>query len=129
MKKLFDIKRFKFYLWVGLGYLLLWLIQRYNTLSGNNFFSSCLNNVWAVVYVTVLNYIFFEYTFPFVLRKRKTIVYNILLALLLYGLYDFIFLRLLCLEDYWEYSCIFILALKTFASLDRCYSRIKWHIA
>ena len=40
------------------------------------------NNIWAVIYVITFNFILFEYTIPFVLRKRKIIIYNILLGIL-----------------------------------------------
>jgi two-component system LytT family sensor kinase len=39
------------------------------------------------VYVIVLNFILFEFSIPFVLRKRKTIFYNILLGILLLWVY------------------------------------------
>lgn len=42
-----------------------------------------VNNLWNVVYVLILNFVLFEYTIPYVIRKRKTIIYNILLGLLL----------------------------------------------
>jgi sensor histidine kinase YesM len=70
----------KLYLWVGLGYFFLAL---FNTIGSypDKLFSVVINNVWAVVYVLVLNFILFEYTVPFVLRKRSSIVYNILLGI------------------------------------------------
>ncbi|MEP6595091.1 MAG: histidine kinase [Ginsengibacter sp.] len=82
MKKAFDIKLAKFYLWVGLGYFFLGL---FTALAGypGRFFSVVFNNVWGVVYVIPINFILFEYTIPFVLRKRKVIIYNILLGILL----------------------------------------------
>ena len=86
MKLLFDIKRFKFYLWVGLAYLLLWLFSNAGKYPGN-FFPLVLNNVWRAAYIIVLNFIFFEYTVPFVLRKRKYILYNVLLAILCLWIY------------------------------------------
>jgi LytS/YehU family sensor histidine kinase len=47
------------------------------------FFPVLFNNLWGVVYVIVFNFILFEYTVPFVLRKRKAIIYNILAGILL----------------------------------------------
>jgi len=52
-----------------------------------SFFAVLFNNLWNVAYVIVLNFILFEYSIPFVLRKRKTIIYNILLGILLLFLY------------------------------------------
>ena len=80
MKLSFDIKRVKFYLWVGLAYVFLWLFSNLAKYPGE-FFPLLLNNVWRVGYVIVLNFIFFEYTVPFVIRKRKYIIYNILLGI------------------------------------------------
>ncbi len=80
MRRSIDIRLIKFYLWVGLGYFLLGLG---NTLGKypDRFFPSVFNNLWGIIYVIVLNFILFEYTVSFVLRKRKTIFYNILLAI------------------------------------------------
>jgi sensor histidine kinase YesM len=52
-----------------------------------SFFAVLFNNLWHIAYVIVLNFILFEYSIPFVLRKRKTIIYNILLGILLLFLY------------------------------------------
>ncbi|HVG40980.1 MAG TPA: histidine kinase, partial [Chitinophagaceae bacterium] len=41
------------------------------------------NNLWGIIYLIPLNFILFEYTVPFVLKKRKYIIYNILLAVFL----------------------------------------------
>jgi LytS/YehU family sensor histidine kinase len=41
------------------------------------------NNVFAVIYLIIVNFILFEYTVPFVLRKRKAVAYNILLGIFL----------------------------------------------
>ena len=95
MKKLIDIKRFKFYLWVGVAYLLLWLFGDLTHYPGT-FLSKFFDNIWWAAYIVVLNFILFEYTLPFIRRKRKYIIYNILLAIVIlwvhiilysYGLY------------------------------------------
>src|SRR3954454_14317581 len=86
MKKPIDKKLVKFYLWVGLGYFFLVLLHTLKDYPGQ-FFSLVFNNLWGVVYVIALNFILFEYTIPFVLKKRKTIIYNILLAILLLWIY------------------------------------------
>jgi two-component system LytT family sensor kinase len=95
MKSLFDRKLVKLYLWLGLAYLLLWLLHDLVNYPGS-FMPRVLNNVWRTSYIVVLNFIFFEYTVPFVLRKRRYIIYNILLGIVFlwvhlllwsYGLY------------------------------------------
>lgn len=90
MKKFIDIKRVKFYLWVGLVYLLLWL---FNDLVNypETFFTRVANNIWRTAYVVVLNFILFEYLIPFISRKRKTIIYNILITLPIIFLYVMLF--------------------------------------
>jgi sensor histidine kinase YesM len=82
MKKRINRKLIKFYLWVGLGYFFLGLFSSLSKYP-DRFFSLVFNNVWGVVYVIALNFILFEYTIPFVTRKRKTIIYNILAGILL----------------------------------------------
>lgn len=80
MKKLFDIKLVKFYLWVALAFTCLWTLHDLSTFP-LTVFQAFLNNVWRIFYTIVLNFIFFEYTIPFVTKKRKYILYNILLAI------------------------------------------------
>jgi two-component system, LytTR family, sensor kinase len=63
MNKLFDIKRFKFYLWVGLAHLtlgVLFSLHDMHTSFGRHF----LNEFWHALYVLVINYWFFEYSWP-----------------------------------------------------------------
>jgi two-component system, LytTR family, sensor kinase len=86
MEKRINRKLFKFYLWVGLGYFFLGLISSLHDYPGR-FFPAVFNNIWAVVYVIALNFILFEYSVPFILRKRKTIIYNILLVVPLLFVY------------------------------------------
>lgn len=76
-----DKKLVKLYLWIALGYLLIGVLNLAGTYPGR-FFQVFLNNLWAIIYVIVLNYILFEYTVPFVLRKRKFLIYNFLLGIL-----------------------------------------------
>ncbi|TMI85908.1 MAG: histidine kinase [Bacteroidetes bacterium] len=80
MKKLFEIKRFVFYLWVALPYVLLW--SWHDTANFKAAFGqTLLNNLWRTVYIIVVNYLFFEHAVTFVLRKRRYIIYNVLLAI------------------------------------------------
>jgi two-component system, LytTR family, sensor kinase len=81
MKRSIDIKLVKFYLWVGVAYFFLGVLTMLADYS-DRFFSVLFNNLWGVVYVIVFNFILFEYSVPFVLRKRRYVVYNILLGIL-----------------------------------------------
>jgi len=95
MKKLFGIKRFIFYCWLGLAFTFLWVWHDVSTFDAT-FLQALLNNCWRTVYIIVVNFIFFEYTLPFIFRKRQWVVYNIFLGIVLlfvfmiiwsYGLY------------------------------------------
>ena len=80
MKRSFEIKLVKFYIWVGLVYIFLWVLGDTHQFQGN--FSYVLfNNLWRFPYLIILNYTFLEYTIPFIFRKRRTIIFNILLAI------------------------------------------------
>jgi LytS/YehU family sensor histidine kinase len=117
MKKSIDKKLVQFYLWVGVGYFFLGLFTILGKYPGK-FFAPVFNNIWGVVYVIVLNFIFFEYSIPFVLKKRKTIIYNILLGILLL----FVHLMLYSYGSYvWRLLGIQLhiyTALKVYPSLD-----------
>ncbi|HLG40697.1 MAG TPA: histidine kinase, partial [Chitinophagaceae bacterium] len=76
------MKLVKFYLWVGVGYFFLGVFSIMGRYPGM-FFPILFNNLWAVAYLIAVNFILFEYTVPFVLRKRKTIIYNIFSGILL----------------------------------------------
>lgn len=81
MKRSIDNNLVKFYLWVALGYCFLGVITMVGDYPGHLFYI-VVNNVWADIYITALNFILFEYTIPFVFKKRKAIVYSILLGIL-----------------------------------------------
>lgn len=86
MKRSSDIKRFKFYLWVGLVFFLIYLWH--DSVKHNATFLQLLgNNFWRTTFVIAMNFILFEYTVPFVLRKRKYIIYNVFLAIVHLPLY------------------------------------------
>jgi len=86
MKRLIDIKLVKFYLWIALAYLFLGVYTTVVDYPGQ-FFDIVVNNIWANIYVTALNFILFEYTIPFIFKKRKVIVSNILWGILLFGVH------------------------------------------
>jgi two-component system LytT family sensor kinase len=116
-KKQTDIKLLKFYLWVGIGYFFLGLISTIHDHRGN-FFPAVFNNVWGVIYVIVCNFMLFEYSTPFVLKKRHYIFYNILLGIILLWVY-------LMLYSFGSYGWRLIgisfhvyTALKIYASVD-----------
>jgi two-component system, LytTR family, sensor kinase len=83
MKKANDMKRFVFYLWVGLAYLILSVLSESHMHRGM-FGTILLNEIWRVSYIIVINYILFEYSLPSIMRRRKYLLINILLGLLLF---------------------------------------------
>ncbi|HYV95402.1 MAG TPA: histidine kinase [Chitinophagales bacterium] len=81
-KTLIDVNRLKFYLWVGLGWTLLWLFS-YLANEKGSFLVRVPNEIWRNIYLVVVNFIFFEYSLPFIRKKRKNILFNILIGILL----------------------------------------------
>lgn len=95
MKKLFDLNLFVFYLAMAVAYMLLWLSYDIHNFKVTHL-QAVANNAWRVVFIVVVNFLFFEYVVPFVLRKRRYIIVNFLLGAVLlwfflmiwsYGLY------------------------------------------
>lgn len=117
MKKRINRKLLIFYLLIGVCYFLLKLFTSLGR-HPDRFFPVMFNNVWAVIYLIALNFILFEYTIPFVLKKRKTIIYNILLGIFLLWIH-------LMLYSYGSYAWRLLgiqlhiyTSLKVFSSLD-----------
>lgn len=82
MKAIINIKRFQFYLWVGAVWLFLWVFAAFIN-SPETFGQQSLNEIWRFFYITVANLIFFEYSLPFILKKRSIIFFNILIGIFL----------------------------------------------
>jgi two-component system, LytTR family, sensor kinase len=109
-----DIKRFKFYLWVGLVWLLLWLLHVLITYP-QEFWPRAVNETWRAIYIVVLNFLFLEYTIPYLRLTFKRVLIGLFLIwahLMLYsfGLYA------------WRYVGIHLniyTAFRTFTSVTR----------
>ncbi len=63
MKRLIDIKRFRFYLWVGAGFLGVLMLSDLASHS-ETFWQKAIDDAWGVTYVIILNYYFFEHVLP-----------------------------------------------------------------
>jgi two-component system LytT family sensor kinase len=91
MKKLIDIQRFKLFLWIGLAAFILGLFVDLHTQSKpHSFLEIMFDNLWAAMYLTVLNYFLFEYTLPRLRWKRFGSSFLRILALIFlysFGLY------------------------------------------
>lgn len=82
MKIFIIIKGLQFYLWVGALWLLLWIFSA-SLNNSETFVPQSLNEIWLVFYIVVVNVIFFEYSLPFILKKRSSILFNIIIGILL----------------------------------------------
>jgi two-component system LytT family sensor kinase len=80
MKPLHVIKKYKFYIQLGLAWLCLQLFIGLIRHPGE-FLPWSINEIWWTAYIVFLNFILFEHTLPFIIRKRKSIFYNIFLGL------------------------------------------------
>ncbi len=86
MKNNNKIKQLQFYLWVGTVWLTLWILSAaFN--NPQRFFPQSLNEIWRVVYLVAMNYIFFEYALPIIQKKTARIYYNILIGILLVSIH------------------------------------------
>lgn len=86
MNRTIDGKKIIFYLVLAFVFLTFWVLSNYQEYR-EQFSQFLMNNIWRVVYVTVINFTFFELAVPFVLKKRRFIIYNILLGLLILWVY------------------------------------------
>jgi two-component system LytT family sensor kinase len=96
MKKVPDKKLVRFYVLLGLAYGVLWAVANFSNFPGTRL-QSAGNNAWRMLYLTVINFIFFEYALAFLAKKRRWLIYNLLLGVLTivvfsmlwsYGMYD-----------------------------------------
>ena len=88
MKKLFDIKRFRLYLWVGIVWLIFWLLHTavsFPDVAGDR----ALNEIWRAIYIVAVNYLFFEYTLPRIKFTGRKFFISVLLLFAQVMLYTF----------------------------------------
>lgn len=82
MKAVSNIKRFQFYLLVGAIWLLLWIFAAFLN-NPETFKPQSLNEIWRFLYLVGCNFIFFEYWVPYILKKKSSLLFNILIGILL----------------------------------------------
>jgi len=75
-----DKKRIVFYLWVALAWTLLWLIHHLVE-TPDKFFAWFRNEIWRTIYLLVVLFVFLEYFWPFIKKKRRFLIYNILIGI------------------------------------------------
>ena len=120
MKISMDKKRMRFYLWVGLAYLLISIISTIN--SPHSFLSQMINNTWLTVYLIALNYILFEHAFPFVKLNWKRILLFLLLLYILLMFYSFGLYV-------WKHLGIQLHIYTPFKSFESFYSDVEDHMS
>lgn len=89
MKIAIDRKKLRFYLWVGLAFLVPWMLDDLAN-EKETFMFRAINNIWRLIYIIFQNYILFEYTFPRLSRKRifsSVLLLFMHLMLFSFGLY------------------------------------------
>lgn len=86
MKRPVDTRRIIFYLALSIAFCTLWVLGH---LSGypDQKTELLVNSIWRTIYVACINFMFFEFSIPFVFKKRRFIIYNILIAILVLWLY------------------------------------------
>jgi two-component system LytT family sensor kinase len=70
MRKLFSIKRFTLYGWMGLSLFLFELMSDREHVLRRSFSQDLSGDAWMAVFVIALNFFIFEYTVPQLSRKR-----------------------------------------------------------
>jgi two-component system LytT family sensor kinase len=70
----------KLYLWIGLGYFIMGVINTFHKYS-SRFWASLFNNLWGIIYIIPIIFVFYEYAVPFVLKRRKSVILNILIGI------------------------------------------------
>lgn len=80
------MKQLQFYIWVGAIWLLLWIFNSFLN-HPDSFVLQSLNEIWRFLFLVVVNFIFFEYSLPFIRKKRSTVLSNILIGLLLISIH------------------------------------------
>jgi hypothetical protein len=90
-----GIKNRSFYLWVGFAWLALW-IGNTALYSPDIFIRQTINEVWRFFFIVMINYLFLEYSLPYIRKKRRqrlmsvcigVVLFAVQLFLLSFGLY------------------------------------------
>src|SRR4051812_10452547 len=88
MKIPIDIKRLKLFVWIGIPYLLLWMIYDKANYAAS-ITTVLLNNIWRGLFLIPLNFIFFEYTLRFMKWRWKRVLLSIFLLWIHMILYSY----------------------------------------
>ena len=86
MKQTITKQRIFFYLWTGLAYLLLWVMGHLFKFP-DHFIARFVNNIWRALYVTAVNFVFFEFYLEYIWRRKGFIVVTIVIAIFLFWVF------------------------------------------
>lgn len=68
---------------VGAAWLALWIFSA-SLSNTDTFYRQSINEVWRVLFLIPVNYVFFQFSVPFITRKRSNVVLNILAGILMF---------------------------------------------
>jgi two-component system, LytTR family, sensor kinase len=89
----FSSKRnYKLYLWLSGLWLFLWLAEILLN-QPEVLMIHTRNEVWRIIYLALVNYLFFEYCLPVIIRKRESVIINVAAGIFLIMIF-FLFLSL-----------------------------------
>ncbi len=82
MRKIINARRYTFYLWVGAAWLFVWIFINF-VKHPELFVPHALNEIWLAVFITAVNFLFFEYSLPLIRKRRTNTLLHILLSIFL----------------------------------------------
>jgi two-component system, LytTR family, sensor kinase len=82
MKVAIKKERVRLYIYIGLAWIGIWLLNNLIVFP-ETFFERSVNVLWRDSYLLVLNFIFFEYAWPYIVKKRERVIYSVLLGIFL----------------------------------------------
>ncbi len=80
MKNVFTREKIRPYIWASVIFFFLPFSHSLSQYPGH-FIVTLLNNLWHIIWVILVNFCLFEYSVPYILLKRKYLIYNILIGI------------------------------------------------
>jgi sensor histidine kinase YesM len=81
MTQFIKRKNYKFYLYVGAAWLGLWIFNSFISYQ-YTFELQIWNEIWRTIYIIGINFIFFEFGLPLILKKRSSPIFSVLSGIL-----------------------------------------------
>jgi two-component system LytT family sensor kinase len=80
MKPIPFSQKVKFYLAIGGAWTIVWSLV-YLSSDPGHFGQRLVNEIWRATYLVTLNFVFFEFCWPIIIRRRKYLIYNLLIGI------------------------------------------------